>query len=167
MHNLQDSTRDDLYKLAVEGKLPSTLRFCKKCIEPKPSRAHHCSVCNACVLRMDHHCPWIHNCVGWGNHRYFILFLGWLSTACVYYSINSIPYALAWRKKQILETGPHDVLFLFTLLLASVIGSAVFGLFAWHVYLVATGQNTIEYYSNEVWDVNSLIKLVQQKSSIL
>jgi palmitoyltransferase len=30
--------------------------ICKKCIAPKPPRAHHCSVCNKCVLKMDHHC---------------------------------------------------------------------------------------------------------------
>ena len=30
--------------------------ICKKCISPKPPRAHHCSVCNKCVLKMDHHC---------------------------------------------------------------------------------------------------------------
>lgn len=30
--------------------------ICKKCISPKPPRAHHCSVCNKCILKMDHHC---------------------------------------------------------------------------------------------------------------
>lgn len=30
--------------------------ICKKCIAPKPPRAHHCSVCNKCILKMDHHC---------------------------------------------------------------------------------------------------------------
>jgi palmitoyltransferase len=37
-------------------------KFCQKCNIYKPFRAHHCSVCNRCVLKMDHHCPWINNC---------------------------------------------------------------------------------------------------------
>ena len=34
------------------------VRFCDKCKAIKPDRAHHCSVCGRCVLKMDHHCPW-------------------------------------------------------------------------------------------------------------
>lgn len=30
-------------------------RFCKVCRGPKPPRAHHCSVCKACVLKLCHH----------------------------------------------------------------------------------------------------------------
>lgn len=41
----------------------------------KPDRTHHCSVCNRCVLNMDHHCPWIHNCIGFYNRKVFILIL--------------------------------------------------------------------------------------------
>jgi hypothetical protein len=32
--------------------------MCKKCNFSKPLRTHHCSICNRCVLKMDHHCPW-------------------------------------------------------------------------------------------------------------
>lgn len=33
-------------------------RWCHKCDRPKPPLSHHCSICETCVLKMDHHCPW-------------------------------------------------------------------------------------------------------------
>jgi len=31
-------------------------RYCLMCHVFKPERCHHCSICNRCVLNMDHHC---------------------------------------------------------------------------------------------------------------
>ncbi|CUE60000.1 zinc finger protein, putative [Bodo saltans] len=44
----------------------------------RPPRARHCFMCGRCVQKLDHHCPWINNCVGHANQRYFILFLTYL-----------------------------------------------------------------------------------------
>ncbi|XP_014256493.1 palmitoyltransferase ZDHHC16A [Cimex lectularius] len=59
--------------------IEEAVSICKKCIAPKPPRAHHCSVCNKCVLKMDHHCPWLNNCVGHYNHRYFFMYMVFIS----------------------------------------------------------------------------------------
>jgi hypothetical protein len=44
--------------------------------------------CAACVLKMDHHCPWLGTCVGLHNHSSFVLWLVWTSLLSVYCAIT-------------------------------------------------------------------------------
>ena len=61
-----------------------TKRYCSKCDSFKPLRAYHCKVCNRCVVKMDHHCPWVNNCIGVYNQKLFINFLAWTNVCCIF-----------------------------------------------------------------------------------
>ena len=58
--------------------------ICTRCEMYRPPRAHHCRICRRCIRRMDHHCPWINNCVGEWNQKYFIQFLFYVAILSAY-----------------------------------------------------------------------------------
>lgn len=60
--------------------------MCTKCNCVKPPRSHHCSICRRCVMGMDHHCPWMNNCIGIRNHKSFMLFCLYTSL-CSFYAV--------------------------------------------------------------------------------
>lgn len=49
--------------------------LCPECEVVRTERSRHCNICNRCIERFDHHCPWINNCVGIRNHGYFYLYI--------------------------------------------------------------------------------------------
>jgi len=66
---------ETIIKMAEVDGYFDAKNFCSTCLIRKPLRSKHCSHCNKCVARFDHHCPWVGNCVGSKNHRLFIIFL--------------------------------------------------------------------------------------------
>ena len=49
--------------------------MCPDCLVLRTPRSRHCAICNRCVERFDHHCPWLNNCVGIRNNNAFLMFL--------------------------------------------------------------------------------------------
>lgn len=69
---------------------------CTRCETFRPPRAHHCRICKRCIKKLDHHCPWINNCVGERNQKYFLQFLVYVGILAVYSIILII---LTWMSE--------------------------------------------------------------------
>jgi len=67
-------------------------QICVVCRARRRMRSHHCKDCGRCVDRLDHHCPWIDNCVGLGNQREFFLFIATLLCVIATFYYASMMY---------------------------------------------------------------------------
>jgi palmitoyltransferase len=121
----------------------------------KPERCHHCSACNRCVLNMDHHCPWINNCVGFWNRKYFMLLLVYVILT-TYFIFLSTVYDFIMTIKWEVDTyyyskSDHDQTILMKNMLIQVsflvnclIGTLITFFAKFHVWLVRNNKTTIE-----------------------
>ena len=60
------------------------IRICLKCNIIMPDRCSHCKSCKTCILKRDHHCPWLSKCIGYSNQKYYICMLTYLAFLIVF-----------------------------------------------------------------------------------
>ncbi|KAK4269746.1 hypothetical protein QN277_022862 [Acacia crassicarpa] len=123
------------------------IRYCRKCNQLKPPRCHHCSVCGRCVLKMDHHCVWVVNCVGAQNYKYFLLFLFYTFWETTLVTLSLLPEFIAFFSDGEIIGSPGS---LATTFLAFVLNLAfalsVLGFLIMHINLVSGNTTTIEVF---------------------
>lgn len=127
-----------------EVKRTGERRECKWCLHYKPDRTHHCRICRACVLKMDHHCPWIANCVGWKNHKFFMLFIFYSAVLSIFLAATMFESVLKVLAQPV-ASFEHLFLLLFGETLDFFVGLVVTGFLLFHLYLIFSGMTTIEF----------------------
>ncbi|RWR95404.1 putative protein S-acyltransferase 16 isoform X1 [Cinnamomum micranthum f. kanehirae] len=123
------------------------LRYCQKCSHHKPPRAHHCRVCRRCVLRMDHHCVWINNCVGHANYKVFFVFVLYSVTAGIHslvLLVGSAAYDVHRDQQQSGSSFKTPYVICGVLLVPLTVALSI--LLGWHIYLILHNKTTIEYH---------------------
>ncbi|URE07829.1 hypothetical protein MUK42_20576 [Musa troglodytarum] len=133
------------------GRLEDTgsqmIRYCRKCNQLKPPRCHHCSVCGRCVLKMDHHCIWVVNCVGALNYKFFLLFLFYTFLETTLVILSLFPHFTAFFKDVEIPATPGKLATTFlTFVLNLAFALSVLGFLIMHITLVARNTTTIEAY---------------------
>ncbi|KAJ2001135.1 palmitoyltransferase for Vac8p [Coemansia thaxteri] len=129
-------------------------RYCHKCNGPKPDRTHHCSICGVCVLKMDHHCPWLNNCVGFRTQKAFVLFLVYGALYCTLLAATSALFYL-YSLLNMSDDTELDLNLLIMIVLCIAFALSLMMFAGYSIYLLLTNTTTIESYEENNYRVQA------------
>ncbi|CEP64747.1 palmitoyltransferase PFA3 LALA0_S13e02102g [Lachancea lanzarotensis] len=137
-----------LTERSVTLKRNGRYRFCRICKVWKPDRCHHCSACNRCILKMDHHCPWFAACVGFRNQRYFIQFLLYsLAYSALIFFWAGIDILL-WFRHETYKEETINLSLLVAWIFSVVVLISMSFFSGYSLYMITANKTTIEMYES-------------------
>uniref|UniRef100_A0A671S999 Palmitoyltransferase n=1 Tax=Sinocyclocheilus anshuiensis TaxID=1608454 RepID=A0A671S999_9TELE len=112
----------------------------------QPMRARHCKTCEHCVRRFDHHCPWIDNCVGERNHKWFLLYLcvQFVAVSWGLQASSGVVFAPTWQ-----QWFSQNRFLLGAFAVTAVFSVVVLLLLCIHLFLASVNSTTWEFMSRQ------------------
>mmetsp|Transcript_26006 Transcript_26006/g.65358 ORF Transcript_26006/g.65358 Transcript_26006/m.65358 type:complete len:368 (+) Transcript_26006:123-1226(+) len=179
----REEARHPPRNLCVRGR-PVPSRYCVTCHLHRPPRCTHCRQCNVCVLGLDHHCDVVGTCLGRRNYAHFVAFTWWTCgnllycvLACAAVVALSVHAAMAHGDdflhavyRGVVAPYPRNTIPAFVIgSIAVLTAPAVFGLSAYHTYLVAVNMTTNEHLKKKarVYDEGLLMNCLLQVCPVI